>query len=139
MNDIKQLNEKVSSLEERVSHLEAKSDNNLVESETSINKKLSIKEFILSKKPVGDVQKTLAVACYLEKYEGFVSFNAVDLVNGFRLAKESVPENINDKINMNIKKGHMDEAKEKKDSKKAWIVTNSGERFLDNGFKEIKM
>jgi len=32
----------------------------------------------------------------------------------------------------------MDEAKEKKDNKKAWIVTNSGERFLENGFKEIK-
>ena len=138
MDDIKQLNERVSSLEKKVSVLEAKLGNDLVESGAAIDKKLSVKEFILSKGPSGDVQKTLAIACYLEKYEGFSSFNAGDLVHGFRLAKEPVPENINDKINMNIKKAHMDEAKEKKDNKKAWIVTNSGERFLENGFKEIK-
>ena len=138
MDDIKQLNEKVSSLEKRVFVLEAKLDNNLVESGVAIDKKLSVKEFILSKGPSGDVQKTLAIACYLEKYEGLTSFNVEDLGRGFKLAKEATPTNINDKVNMNIKKGHMAEAKEKKDNKKVWIVTNTGEKFLNDGFKQTE-
>ena len=138
MDDIKQLNEKVSSLEKRVSALEARGSNNPVGPVAESEKKLSIKEFILSTSPSDDVQKTLAIACYLEKYEGFTSCNVEDLKRGFQLAKEATPANMNDKVNMNIKKGHMAEAKEKKDGKKAWIVTNSGEKFLNAGFKETK-
>lgn len=135
MDDIKQLNEKITSLEKRVSALEGK--NNPAGAEpTNSDKKLSVKEFILSKNPSGDVQKTLAVAYYLEKYEELTSFNADDLRHGFQLAKEAIPENINDKININIRKGHMAEAKDKKEKKKAWIVTNSGEKFLNDGLKD---
>lgn len=100
------------------------------------DKKISIKEFILSKKPKDDVQRTLVIGYYLEKYESFSSFNAKNLENGFRKAKETVPKNINDKVNLNIKNGHMMEAREKKDNKKAWVLTASGERFVENDFKK---
>ena len=66
------------------------------------------------------------------------SFNVEDLAHYFQLAKEPTPENLNDKINMNIKKGHVMEAKEKKENKKAWVITNTGEQFVDNNFKETK-
>lgn len=138
MEDDKKLSEKVSSLEDRVSALEALINNNPIEVVVSHGKKLSIKEFILSKRPSGDVQKALAIAYYLEKHDGMDSFNVEDLARGFQLAKESTPANVNDKINMNIKKGHIAEAGEKKGNKKAWIVTNSGEKFVDDGFKEPK-
>jgi len=87
------------------------------------------------RKPSGDVQKTLLIAYYLEKYDGITPFSVGDLSKGFQLARESVPQNINDKINMNIGKGHLMEAKTKKDNKKAWLVTNSGEQFVENGLK----
>jgi len=99
-------------------------------------KPISIKEFMLSKKPTNDVQKTLAIGYFLEKYEGFSCFNAHDIENGFSNAKEPKPENINLCIIKNIKKGHMMESKEKKDNKKAWVITSSGERFVENGFKK---
>jgi hypothetical protein len=60
-----------------------------------IKKQISIKEFILSKKPIDDVQKTLVIGYYLEKYRNIENFNAKDLENGFREAKEKVPDNIN--------------------------------------------
>jgi len=99
-------------------------------------KGISIKEFILAKKPEGDVQKTLVIGYYLEKYEGLDSFTAKDIEDGFRTAKETVPENINDKVNLNIKNGHMMEAKEKKDNRKAWVLTASGERYIEHDFKK---
>ncbi len=99
-------------------------------------KAMSIKEFMLAKKPENDVQKTLVIGYYLEKYGNFGSFNAKDLEDGFRAAKERVPKNINDKVNMNIKNGHMMESEEVKDNRKAWVLTSSGEKFVENGFKK---
>jgi hypothetical protein len=99
-------------------------------------KKLSIKEFILTKKPVDDVQKTLVVGYYLEHYEGMDGFSAKDLAEGFRSAKEPLPTNINDKVNRNIQSGRMMDAKEKKDNRKAWVLTNSGEKFVEEGLPE---
>ena len=120
--------------EERISRLEK-----LFQTKPKdIKKKLSIREFILSKNPKSEMQKTLAIACYLEKYENFASFNVKDLENGFRRAKEKIPRNINYEVIRNIQKGYMMEAKEKKDKKKAWYLTNSGEKHVENNFEQEK-
>ena len=99
-------------------------------------KKLSIKEFLLTKKPSNDVQKTLVIGYYLEHFEGMNEFNVKDLAEGFRSAKEPAPANINDKVNSNIHNGHMMEEKEKKDKLRAWVLTNSGEKFVEEGLPE---
>ena len=99
-------------------------------------KKLSIKEFLLTKKPTDDVQRTLVIGYYLEHFESMDRFNARDLADGFRSAKEPPPTNINDKVNLNIRKGYMMEAKEKKDKFKAWVLTNSGEKFVEEELPE---
>jgi len=96
----------------------------------------SVKEFVISKNPTNDTQKTLAIGYYLEKSEGDVSFNIRDLEGGFRAAKEKVPLNLNDKVNGNIRNGHMMPAAERKDGLSAWTLTNTGERFVENGFKD---
>lgn len=100
------------------------------------SRKTSIKEFLLEWAPSDDVQKTLAIGHYLETSEGLSSFNKADLERGFRAAKEPVPANINDKVNMSIKNGHMMDAEEKKNSMKAWVLTRTGETYLQNGFKK---
>jgi hypothetical protein len=79
-----------------------------------VKKKISLKEFLLSKNPKDDVQKTLAIGYYLEKYDGLTSFNTKDLKEGFRVAKEKIPKNINYKVIRIIQQGYMMEAKEKK-------------------------
>ena len=101
-------------------------------------KQISIKEFLLSKKPKDDVQRTLAICYYLEKHKSMNSFNAKDIEEGFRGAKEKVPDNVNYKVIQNIKSGYMMEAKEKKDKFKAWTLTSTGERFVENDLKKEK-
>jgi hypothetical protein len=136
MDELKQLIERITELERRVAQIEASSSvTERTGGGVNAAKSLSVREFILEKKPSSDVQMTLALACYLEKHKNLSPFSVDDLGSAFQAAKESAPQNINDKIYLNIKKGHMAEAKEKKNGKKAWIVTNSGERFLENGFK----
>ena len=99
-------------------------------------KKMSVKEFIISKKPKNDVQKTLLISYYLENYDNLEFFNLKDIEDGFRKAKEKVPGNISDKVYKTIKNGHIMEAKGKKDNLKAWTLTNSGESFVENDFKK---
>ena len=113
--------------ESRISKLEAQPK---IDKDTG-KKKLSVKEFILSKKPKNDIQKTLVVGSYLEKYEGLDCFNREDLENGFRSAKETVPSNINVDVNENIRKGYFAEAREKKDKLTTWYVTNLGEECVE--------
>ena len=132
--EIIEIKKKLEEHEKRISKLESLSQ---TKPET-IEKKLSVKEFILSKKPKNDVQRTLAIGYYLEKYESFSSFNVRDLEEGFRAAKEKVPSNAGDKVQLNIKKGHMMEAKEKKDNLKALVLTNSGEKYVKNDFRKEK-
>jgi hypothetical protein len=103
---------------------------------TSFSKKISIKEFLIEKAPKSDVQKTLCIGYFLEKYDGLASFNLSDIEDGFRKSKEVVPGNINDKVNKSIRQGHMMEAKEKKDSKKAWSLTRTGETEVENNFRK---
>lgn len=99
-------------------------------------KKLSIREFLKDKSPGDGVQRTLCIAFYAEHYDGVSPFNKADLENEFRTAKEPLPSNINDKIAMCVKNGHMMEADVKKNAMKAWLVTRSGEEYVLASFGE---
>jgi hypothetical protein len=130
--DIEHITKRLEALEERVSRIEKL----LPSRAKDVGKKVSIKEFILQKHPRNDVEKTLAITYFLEKHGGFCSFNAVDVEQGFRNAREKVPSNVADKIQKNIAKGHMMEAEEEKDGRKAFVLTNSGESFVEDDFKK---
>lgn len=130
------IEEEINSLKARVELLEKKFNKCGLESKhiSSAKKELSIKEFILSKTPQDDTQKTLLVSYYLEKFGGYTSFNVDDIAQGFIDAKEKAPGNINDRINGLIRKGWVMKKKEKKNNKVSWTLTNSGEKVVDDDF-----
>lgn len=134
MNDYSVLLQKIENLEKRVDILEGVRPGVANEAE---RKKISLKEFLLTKKITNDVERTLAIGYYLEKYIGHESFHIGELEDSFKAAKEKIPQNMNDKVNMNIRKGHIMDYKEKKESKKSWCLTNSGETLVENNFKSV--
>lgn len=118
--------------EERIKKLEEKIQGSTSVSTGVSQKQISPKEFLLEKNPSSEVQKTLMLCFYLEHTMGLTPFNIDDLTKVFKLAKEVVPSNLNDKINKNINKGYLVEDNEKKDSKKkTWHLTASGENFVN--------
>jgi hypothetical protein len=133
-NDLQKIIAKLEGLEARIVKLEHANDAKK-SVEGGGTKKTSLREFIIAKKPSDDVKKTLAIGYFLEKTEGMSSFNINDLETAFERAKERKPSNMNDKVNMSIRNGHLEEASEKKDSRKAWYLTNSGEHFVVSDFK----
>jgi hypothetical protein len=118
-------------LERRVEKLEAHFGSENVVSVPK-ERKLSAKEFLLTKNLKVETQKVLALAYFLEREEGLASFNVQELEVAFRAAREKLPKNMNDAVNKNIARGFLMETKEKKDSKKAWQLTSTGERFVEN-------
>lgn len=127
------------SLDARVTRLEARASqahgSNSAAGATKA-KKVSIKEFLLGCKPSDDVQRTLAIAVFLETQREIPSFNRTDLEKAYREAKERVPGNINDKVNISIRHGNLMEADDKKDGMKSWTVTRSGMEYFKNRFKK---
>jgi len=132
-----EITDKINDLESRIERIEGILHNSQSHSGGvgDSSKKLSIKEFMLAKKPKDDLQRTLVIASYLENESKYESFTAEDLKRGFREARVSPPANINDKVNKNIAKGLFMSADKPKDGKKAWVITATGEQVIANSFE----
>ncbi len=125
--ELETMKEKLANHESRLQTIEK-----MLEGKTNIApRRTALNEFLLQKKPTNDVEKTLVIAYYLEIYKDVKVFSAADIEQGYREAREPPPSNINDKINLNIKKGYLTEVPEKKDNKKAWSLTNSGLKSVE--------
>jgi len=133
MDNTQTITEKLAELERRIKALEASSHMPVTDNSFSQQavKQTSAKEFLLSKKPSNTVEKTLLLAYYLERVRRMRSFNISDVANVFHEAKEKTPANLNDMVNKNIVKGYIMEAQEQKDARKAWVLTSTGERFVE--------
>lgn len=116
--------------EARISALEKKFESGDAAS-LPVSKKQSAKEFLISKGVSVETQKVLALGYFLERTEKLSSFNVPDLEAVFRAAREKLPKNMNDAVNKNVARGFLMEAAEKKDAKKAWQLTATGERFVE--------
>jgi len=129
-----EIKERLGKLEDRIAKLEGSRH----KEPKTFKKVISINELLRKQKPKGDIQRALAVAYYLEKYEGLSSFSAKDLRDAYRRLKIPKSQNINFnyKVIKNIQQGYMAETKEKKDKQKAWVLTVSGEKYVENGFQE---
>ena len=133
MNSESKILEKISSLEDRVKKLEEiLSSRGADETTVPIKKRSSAKEFLMTKMTKTATQKALTLGYFLEYTEGMESFNVKDLQAAFRAAKEKLPKNINDAVNKNIARGFIMETAEKKDAKKAWCLTVTGEKYIEN-------
>ena len=136
-NITEKLEKRISDLEQRVEKLQ----NTLAavyikDINRKIQEKMSINEFLKTKKLKDGVKLTLAIAYWLDHVKKEGSINVSDLEKAFRAARLPVPKNINDKVNMNIKNGHMADDKEKKEGKKTWYVTNSGAELMKGGLNK---
>ena len=125
------LEKKLHELELRVKKLENALTSDSIATKPK-TKNMSAKEFMLTKDLKTVVQEVLALCYFLEQNEGMESFNTNDIMSVFRLAKVKLPANINDTVNKNIAKGYIMEAADKKDTKKAWTLTASGETFVES-------
>lgn len=94
-------------------------------------KKMSLAEFLKTKSPKGHDDKILVFGYFVEKIEGASSFNVDDIKKCYRDAKIPPTKNIPTYTGLLTKDGYVMDAGEKKDNKKAWVLTKSGEEYVE--------
>jgi hypothetical protein len=132
MND--DLLKRIENLERRVSELEKPCP--APSPIESGSRPLSLREFINSKSPKTVVDTVIVIGYYLEEHSKMSSFTCEDLSKGFINAKEKPPTNPSDMLAKNARRGFIMEAPDQKDGPKAWMLTNTGVKFVENGLNE---
>jgi len=75
---------------------------------------------------------SMAVFAYwLFKVEKMKSFNVKDIIDCYNKTRKAKPSNPNQIINENVKRRIFAEASEKKDGLKAWVITRTGEEYVE--------
>ncbi|MCR4314048.1 MAG: hypothetical protein NUV84_02260 [Candidatus Uhrbacteria bacterium] len=130
------IEQRLSELEARVAKLETATSSPEATRRPAAQKRMSAREFLLTKNIKSELQKTLALAYYLEVQEGMPSFNITDLMAAFQAAKEARPGNLSDTVGKNVARGFLMDTPERKDGKKAWTLTATGERCVEGELKK---
>lgn len=121
--------EQIDELAERVEKLEQA----VFEKERDIRdqkKKKSLTEFIQGCNIPHHVQKAVAIAYFLENYEGRGAYTTADIDSGYGRAKLQRPSNIHDVMRRAAEKGHFMEADEG-DSTTHWELTQTGIDYVE--------
>ena len=129
-----QIEAKLLEIEDRLRVLEQRAEPAVTSTPPVATKPLSIREFLNTKLPKTANDKTITVGYYLEHILGYEYFGADDIKDAFRSAKLPAPKNVNDVVNKNITKGLIMDSGSKKDNKKTWVLTATGEAAVEQGF-----
>jgi len=70
-------------------------------------------------------------AYWIFKKESVESFNVRDIVNCYDKTRRVKPKNPNQIINVNVRNHFFAESGDKKDGLKAWIITRTGEDYVE--------
>ena len=95
-------------------------------------KDLSIRELINQLKPATANDTVLIIGYYHEIIKGVGFFTNKDIKLGLNQARIIAPKNISDVIAQIAKKGYIMQNYEQLDRSKTWILTNTGEEYVNN-------
>ena len=70
-------------------------------------------------------------AYWLFKVEKMTTFNVQDIIECYDKTRKAKPSNVNQIINQNVASHVFAEASEKKDGLKAWVITRTGEEYVE--------
>ncbi len=70
-------------------------------------------------------------AYWLLKKKGLRLFNVKDIIECYKITRIAKPKNPNQIINANVRRHIFAEADEKKDGLKAWVLTRTGEAYVE--------
>ena len=92
----------------------------------------SLVEFIKAKgNPSRHTDIAIVFSYWLQKKEKMSSYNVDDIEKRYIEARITKPKNIGDVMNRVQGKGYIMPASKKKDEKKAWVITRTGEEYVE--------
>lgn len=95
-------------------------------------KKVSLAEFLRTKKTKSHAEKILAFGYFLDKVKRDSLFNLDDIEACYKEARLPKTKNFSAYIAPLIRDGYLMDAEERKDNKKAWTLTDSGLKYVES-------
>jgi len=92
---------------------------------------MQINEVLASKNLESHMDKVEAIAWHSLR-RGEDSVTAKDIYDAYARARLQGPKNLTDVINTSIKRGHLLDSPSKKEGKKAWSITRTGENYIED-------
>ena len=89
-----------------------------------------VSEFLAQRNISTETGRVVAIL-YHQFHNGQESSTRAEILEAYSAARTRRPANLSDVIGRCIRKGHVIEAPEKKDSQKAWQITQPGERYVE--------
>jgi len=89
-----------------------------------------VSEFLAQKNIKTHIDRVVAILDYYRR-SGEEPMTIAELEDAYSSIRMKQPRNFSDLLAQCIRKGHVVEAKNKKDGKKAWQITDTGERYVE--------
>lgn len=99
---------------------------------TSVAAGMQLNEFLALKSPKTHPDRVTAIAYYYH-HEQSESITMKNVTEAYARARLKKPQNISDVISTCVRRGYLTDT-EKKDSSKAWIITQAGDTAVEEGF-----
>jgi len=96
-----------------------------------------ISEFLAQKNITTHIDRIVAIL-YYQYHTGNELTTIAELGGAYSSARARPPRNFSDFLAQCIRKGYVVEARDKKDGKKAWQITPSGEKFVEYDLSKVK-
>lgn len=91
--------------------------------------KMHITEVLASKNLKSHMDKVEAIAWHFLR-QGEDSVTAKDIFDAYARARLQRPKNLTDVVNQSVRRGHLADSAGKKNDRKAWSITPTGERYI---------
>lgn len=98
---------------------------------------MQISEFLAQKNITTHIDRIVAIL-YYKYHRGNELTTVAELTEAYSTARRSPPGNLSDVLAKCIRKGYVIEARDKKEGKKAWQITPSGENFVELELTKVK-
>lgn len=126
------LESRVKKLEERVDELESRLNG---ASGKEIEKQTSINEFKQEYEYNSYADKAVLIAYYAEKYEGVTEMSSADFLDWFKKCKWDAPSNPTGTISDAASRHGYFTVVEEDGQTKFWMLTETGEEYVENELK----
>ena len=97
--------------------------------EPAISPSMALNEFLASRKPMSHGDRVLLVAYYYRQSKNEPVTRA-EVDEAYTIARTPRPQNLSDIIGKCVSKGYLTEYLARKEGKRAWQITQMGEKYL---------
>jgi hypothetical protein len=96
---------------------------------------INLNEFLAAAAPKSHVDRLVAIAYHSLHLGDESGVTIEEVLNGYAAARLGKPKNIHDVVAQCVRRGLLIQLSSKKDGAKAWIVTPTGENYVEGGFQ----